>query len=191
MIPHIVVIFDCSLLPHSKKKGRYMYTRTPYTSCVHVVMEYSSKKCRLFAEVNFDCMSHAGFGYFIHWKSWSARLVMAWFSWHNRGCAVVRLEMLSVVRKYKVMTKKVILLKATSWVKEWLRSGAPRGPRWRAWAVGSVDFQWGWELWGIGWWRGSDSPSIDWCEELVSNLCCLRWFWRRGNGLVRDPVFWV
>ncbi len=58
--------------------------------------------------------------------------------------------MSSVVRKDKVMTKKVIVSKAASWVKEWLRSGVPNGPRQRLWALVIVDFQWWWEAWGIG-----------------------------------------
>ncbi len=54
-----------------------------------------------------------------------------------------------VVRKDEVMMKKEIVLNAASWVKEWLRSGAPKGPRWRACALRRVDFQWGWGVWGI------------------------------------------
>ncbi len=56
---------------------------------------------------------------------------------------MVRFAMLLVVRKDKVMTKKEIVLNAVSWVKEWLRLGAPKGPRRRACALGRVDFQWG------------------------------------------------
>ncbi len=41
----------------------------------------------------------------------------------------MRLEMLSDVRKDEVMTKKAVVLKAAVWVKEWLMSGAPNGPR--------------------------------------------------------------
>ncbi len=55
-----------------------------------------------------------------------------------------------VVRKDKVMTKKVIVLNAASWVKEWLRSGTPKGPRRRACALRRVDFQWGQKVWGMG-----------------------------------------
>ncbi len=36
--------------------------------------------------------------------------------------------MLVVVRKDKVMSKKVIVSKAATCVKEWLRSGAPKSP---------------------------------------------------------------
>ncbi len=63
---------------------------------------------------------------------------------------MVRLEMSLVVRKDKVMTKKEIVSNAASWVKEWLRSGAPKGPRWRSCALGRVDFQWGRKVWGMG-----------------------------------------
>ncbi len=42
---------------------------------------------------------------------------------------MVRLERSSVVRKDKVMTKKVIVSKAASCVKEWLRLGVPNGPQ--------------------------------------------------------------
>ncbi len=52
------------------------------------------------------------------------------------------MEMSMVVRKDKVMTKKEIVSNATSWVKGWLRLGAPKGPRWRE-ALRRVDFQWG------------------------------------------------
>ncbi len=55
-----------------------------------------------------------------------------------------------VVRKAEVMTKKEIVLNAASWVKEWLRSGAPKGPCRRACALRRVDFQWGGEVWGMG-----------------------------------------
>ncbi len=55
----------------------------------------------------------------------------------------MRLEVLSGVRKDKVMTKKAVVSKAAVWVKEWLMSGAPNGPRRREWALGRVDFQWG------------------------------------------------
>ncbi len=57
----------------------------------------------------------------------------------------MRLEMLSAMRKDNVMTKKVIVLKAASCMKEWMRSGVPKGPRWRAWVLGIVVFWWGWE----------------------------------------------
>ncbi len=79
---------------------------------------------------------------------------------------MVRLEMLLVVRKDKLMRKKAIVLKAASCVKEWSRSGAPNGPRWSAVALRRVDFQWGWEVEETDCLGGSDSPSIDWCEEL-------------------------
>ncbi len=65
------------------------------------------------------------------------------------GCAVVRLEMLSVVRKDEVMTKKAIVSKAASCMKEWLRLGAPNGPRQSMLVLGSVKFQWGWEAGGM------------------------------------------
>ncbi len=55
--------------------------------------------------------------------------------------------MSSVVRTDEVKTKKVIVLKAASCIKEWSKSGASNGPRRRAWALGSVDLQWGWEVW--------------------------------------------
>ncbi len=58
--------------------------------------------------------------------------------------------MLSGVRKDEVKTKKVIVLKAASCVREWFRSGAPKGPRRSACSLGIVDFQWGWESMGIG-----------------------------------------
>ncbi len=51
--------------------------------------------------------------------------------------------MLVVVRKEEVMTKKEIVSNAASWVKEWLRLGAPKGPRRRVCVLGRVDFQWG------------------------------------------------
>ncbi len=54
------------------------------------------------------------------------------------------------MRKDEVKTKKVIVLKAASCVNEWFRLGAPKGPRWSALALKTVDFQWGWEVWGIG-----------------------------------------
>ncbi len=57
--------------------------------------------------------------------------------------------MLFVVRKDEVMTKKEIVSNAASWVKEWLRSGAPKGPRRRSCALRRVDFQWRWEVWGM------------------------------------------
>ncbi len=60
------------------------------------------------------------------------------------GCDVARLEMLSVVRKDKVMIMKAIVSKAASCVKEWSRLGAPNGPQRSTWAHRSVDFQWGW-----------------------------------------------
>ncbi len=63
---------------------------------------------------------------------------------------MVRLDMSSGVRKDKVKMKKVIVSKAASWVKEWLRSGSPKGPRWSSLALGIDDFQWGWDVWGIG-----------------------------------------
>ncbi len=51
--------------------------------------------------------------------------------------------MLFVVRKDEVIMKKEIVLNAASWMKEWLRSGAPKGPHWRSCVLGRVDFQWG------------------------------------------------
>ncbi len=54
-----------------------------------------------------------------------------------------------VVRKDKVMTKKEIVSNAASWVKEWLRLGAPKGPCQRSCALGRVDFQWGQKVWGM------------------------------------------
>ncbi len=62
----------------------------------------------------------------------------------------MRLEMLFVVRKDEVIMKKEIVLNAASWMKEWLRSGAPKGPRQRSCALGRVDFQWGRKVWGMG-----------------------------------------
>ncbi len=58
--------------------------------------------------------------------------------------------MSSVARKDKVRTKKVIVSKAASFVKEWLRSDAPKGPCQSVLVVWSVDFQWGWWLGGSG-----------------------------------------
>ncbi len=55
----------------------------------------------------------------------------------------MRLGMSSGERKDKVMTKKAVVSKAADWVNKWLMSGAPNGPRRRAWALGRVDFQWG------------------------------------------------
>ncbi len=51
--------------------------------------------------------------------------------------------MLLVVRKDEVMKKKEIVSNAASWVKEWWRLGAPKGPRRMACVLGRVDFQWG------------------------------------------------
>ncbi len=55
----------------------------------------------------------------------------------------MRLVMSSSVRKDEAMTKKAVVSKAAVWVKEWLMSGAPNGPRRREWALRRVDFQWG------------------------------------------------
>ncbi len=54
------------------------------------------------------------------------------------------------VRKDEVKTKKEIMSKAASCVKEWFRSGALKGPCQRECALGIVDFQWGLKVWGIG-----------------------------------------
>ncbi len=62
----------------------------------------------------------------------------------------MRLEMSLAVRKEEVRIKKEIVSKAASCVKEWLRSGAPKGPCQRLCAPGRVVFQWGWGVWGIG-----------------------------------------
>ncbi len=44
--------------------------------------------------------------------------------------------MSSGVRKDKVKTKKVIVSKAASCVKEWFRLGTPKGPCWSALVLG-------------------------------------------------------
>ncbi len=54
------------------------------------------------------------------------------------------------VIKDEVNMNYEIVLKAASCMKEWLRLGAPKGPCRRACALGIVDFQWGWEVWGRG-----------------------------------------
>ncbi len=59
------------------------------------------------------------------------------------GCAVVSLEMSAVVRKDEVMTKKAIVSKAASCVKEWFGVGVLNDLWQSAWALGRVDFQWG------------------------------------------------